>query len=71
MQEGFNEDSLFAAVFPAINHYFEEVVVEIGEDFSVIHDYITLFVNNLYFKVSLTFLILSFILKTAKEDISK
>ena len=66
MQGGFNEDSLFAAVFPAINHYFEEAVVEIGEKFSVIHNVITLFANNLYFKVSLMFLILSFIIKTTK-----
>ena len=39
------------AVFPAINHWFEEDAVEIGDEFSMIYIFITLFVNNVYFKV--------------------
>ena len=34
------------AVFPAINHWFEEAVVETGDEFSIIYIFMTLFVNN-------------------------
>ena len=40
----------FPAVFPAINHWFEEAVVETGGKFSIIYIFINL-VNNAYFKV--------------------
>ena len=39
----------FTAVFPAINRWFEEVVVETGDEFSITYIFITLFVNNVYF----------------------
>ena len=41
----------FTAVFPAINHWFEEAVVEIGDAFSIIYIFTTRFVKNLYSKV--------------------
>ena len=37
----------FTAVFPAINHWFEEAVVETGDEFSIIYIFITLSVNNM------------------------
>ena len=36
----------FTTVFPTINHWFEEAVVEIGDEFSIIYIFITLFVNK-------------------------
>ena len=36
----------FAAVFPAINHWFEEAVEGTGDEFSVIYNFITIFVNK-------------------------
>ena len=45
----------FTAVFPAINRWFEEVVGETGNEFSTIYIFITLFVNNVYFRVELCF----------------
>ena len=53
----------FTAVFPPINHYFEEAVVETGDEFSLICIFITLFGNNVYFKVSILLLISFFIVK--------
>ena len=53
----------FTAVFSAINHCFEEALAENGEEFSVIYNFVTLFANNVYFKVSLMFLISSFTVK--------
>ena len=37
---------LFTAVFPALNHWFNETVVENGDEFSIIYIFITLFVNK-------------------------
>ena len=45
----------FTAVFSAINHWFEEAVVETGGEFFIVYIFITLFVNNLYFRVQLCF----------------
>ena len=36
----------FTVVFPAINHWFEETVVETGDEFSTIYIFINLFVNK-------------------------
>ena len=36
----------FIAVFPTINHWFEEAAVGTGDDFSIIYILITLFVNK-------------------------
>ena len=41
----------FTAVFSAINHSFKEAVVETGDKFSIIYIFITLFVNNAYFRL--------------------
>ena len=57
--EGFN----VTGSFPAIDHYFEETVVETGGEFSIIYIFITLFVNDMYFKV--------FHCIKTKQDISK
>ena len=43
---------IFAAVFLAINRWFEEAVVETGDEFSIIYIFINLFVNNAYFRVN-------------------
>ena len=53
----------FTAVFSEINHCFDEAVAENGEEFSVIYNFVTLFANNVYFKVSLMFLVSSFTVK--------
>ena len=53
----------FTAVFPPIDHFFEESAVETGHEFSTIYIFMTLFVNNVYFKVSIIFLISFFIVK--------
>ena len=53
----------FTAVFPAINHCFEEAVVVTGEEFSIIHIFITFFANDVYFKVSIMILISFFFVK--------
>ena len=45
----------FKAVFPAINRWSEEAVVETGDYFSIIDIFITLFVNNVYFRVQSCF----------------
>ena len=45
----------FTAVFSAVNHCFEEAVVETGGEFFIVYIFITLFVNNLYFRVQLCF----------------
>ena len=37
---------LWTMVFPAINYWFEETVVETGGEFSIICIFITLFVNK-------------------------
>ena len=36
----------FIVVFPAINHRFEETVVETGDEFSIIFIFINVFVNK-------------------------
>ena len=36
----------FTVVFPAINHWFEETVVETGDEFSIIYIFINFFVNK-------------------------
>ena len=41
----------FTVVFPAINHWFEEAVVDIGDDFSIIYIFKTVFMNKVYSKV--------------------
>ena len=51
----FYEESLFTADFPAINRWFEEADVETDDEFSIIYIFITLFVNNVYFRVQLCF----------------
>ena len=51
----------FTTVLPAINRWFEEAVVETGDEFSLIYIIITLFVNNV--QSSVTFLISFFIVK--------
>ena len=53
----------FTAVFPPMDHFFEESAVETGDEFSTIYIFMTLFVNNVYFKVSIMFLISFFIVK--------
>ena len=45
----------FTAVFHAINQWFEEAVVETGNEISIIYIFIILFVNNEYFRVQLCF----------------
>ena len=40
----------FTAVFPAINHWFGVVALETGDDFSIICNFITIFVNRVYSK---------------------
>ena len=52
----------FTAVFPVINHWFEESVVETGHEFSITYIFIALFAN-VYFKDSIMFLISFFIEK--------
>ena len=42
---------IFTVGFLARNYWFEEAVVEIGDEFSIIYIFITLFVNNVYSKV--------------------
>ena len=54
--QDFNKDSLFTVVFPARNRWFEEAVVETGDELSIIYIFITIFVNNMYFRVQLCFL---------------
>ena len=53
----------FTAVFPPMDHCFEESAIETGDEFSTIYIFMTLFVNNVYFKVSIMFLISLFIVK--------
>ena len=40
----------FTAVFPAINHWSGETVVETGDEFYIIYIFITIFVNRVYSK---------------------
>ena len=49
---GFNEDSRFTAIFPAINHWFGAAAVRTGNDFSIIYIFIIIFMNRVYSKVN-------------------
>ena len=55
----------FTAVFPAINYWFVVAVVETGDEFSIIYNFVTIFVNTVYSKFKI-FLILFFIVKIWK-----
>ena len=59
----------YTVVFPAISQCFEKAVTETGNKLSIIHVFITSFANNVYFKVSIMFLIYFFIVKKTKQDI--
>ena len=41
----------FTAAFCALIHWYEEAVVGIGDEFSIIYIFITLFANDVYSKV--------------------
>ena len=40
----------FTAVFPAINHWFRVVALEMAGEFSIIYVFITIFMNRVYSK---------------------
>ena len=41
----------YTTVYPAIDHWFEEAVVETGDEFSIVYIFKTFFVSNVYFRV--------------------
>ena len=64
----------FTAVFSAVNHSFKGAVVETGDKFSIIYIFITLFVNNMYFRVHVNVNNVSnfvFYCKKTKQSMSK
>ena len=64
----------FTAVSSAINRLFQEAVVETGDKFSIIYIFITLFVDNVYFRVHVNVNNVSnfvFYCKKTKQSMSK
>ena len=41
----------YTTVYPATDHWFEEAVVETGDEFSIVYIFKTFFVSNVYFRV--------------------
>ena len=41
----------YTTVYPAIDHWFEEAVVETGDEFSIVYIFKTFFVSIMYFRV--------------------